>query len=89
MLVRQREKSQKYYISFSLYRKLNRSNLLRNLGTMNLNKWELFSGSPGIMQIKVQSRVIFLNDDVKTIAHGSVYTYIAHRHGLFQIRSFR
>ena len=48
VLVRQREKSQKYSSLSALSWNSNHSNLLSTLGDMNFQKWELFSGSPGI-----------------------------------------
>ena len=43
VLVGQREKSQKYFDLSTFKQNLNDS----NLGVMNFQKWELFSGSPG------------------------------------------
>ena len=48
MLVGQREKSQKYFDLSALNWNLNDLNPCSSLGVMNFQKWELFSGSPGI-----------------------------------------
>ena len=48
VLVRQREKSQKYFDPLTLNLNLNDSNLCSSHGVMNFQKWELFSGSSGI-----------------------------------------
>ena len=47
VLVRQREKSQKYLSLLAFNWNLNHSNLRSTFGAINLLKWELFSGSPG------------------------------------------
>ena len=49
LLVGQREKSQKYFDPSAFYLNLNDSNPCSSLGVMNFQKWELFSGSPGIL----------------------------------------
>ena len=48
MLVGQREKSQKYFDLSASNWNLNDSNPWSSLGVMNFQKWELFSGSPGM-----------------------------------------
>ena len=48
MLVGQREKSRKYFDLSTFNYNLTDSNLCSSLGVMNFQKWELFSGSPGI-----------------------------------------
>ena len=49
-LVKQREKSQKYFsllpVNWNLY--LNHSILFSTLGVTNFSKWELFCGSPPV-----------------------------------------
>ena len=51
MLVGQREKSQKYFDLSVFNKNLNDSNPCSSLGVMNFQKWELFSGSPGMTPI--------------------------------------
>ena len=51
VLVRQREKSQKFFDLSAFNYKLNHSDLCRTDGPMNFQKWELFSGSPGAFRI--------------------------------------
>ena len=55
VLVGQRKKSQKYFDPSAFTYNLNESNL--RLGVMNFQKWNLFSGSPGIFsqQSKIES----------------------------------
>ena len=48
MLVGQRKKSQKYFDLSTFNYNLYDSNPCSSLGVMNFQKWELFSGSPGI-----------------------------------------
>ena len=48
VLLRQREKSQKYFDLLAFNWNLNHSNLWRTLGAINFQKWEHFSGSPSI-----------------------------------------
>ena len=49
MLVGQREKSQKYFDLSTFNHNLYDSNPWSSLGVMNFQKWELFSGSPGML----------------------------------------
>ena len=49
MLVGQREKSQKYFDLSTFNYNLYDSNPWSSLGVMKFQKWELFSGSPGIL----------------------------------------
>ena len=49
MLVGQRKKSQKYFDLSTVNYNLYDSNPCSSLGVMNFQKWELFSGSPGIL----------------------------------------
>ena len=46
-LVRQREKSQKYFSLSALIWNLSHSNLCSTASAMNIQKWELFSCPPG------------------------------------------
>ena len=48
MLVGQRKKSQKYFDLSTFNYNLYDTNPCSSLGVMNFQKWELFSGSPGI-----------------------------------------
>ena len=50
MLVGQRKKSQKYFDLSTFNYNLYDSNPCSSLGVMNFQKWELFSGSPGIKE---------------------------------------
>ena len=49
MLVGQGKKSQKYFDLSTVNYNLYDSNPRSSLGVMNFQKWELFSGSPGIL----------------------------------------
>ena len=49
VLVKQREKSQKYSHLSAFNWSLDNSNLCSIHGAMNFQKWELFSGSPGTL----------------------------------------
>ena len=49
MLVGQRKKSLKYFDLSAFNYNLNESNPSSSLGVMNFQKWELSSGSPGIV----------------------------------------
>ena len=49
MLIGQRKKSQKYFDLSTFNYNLYDSNPCSSLGVMNFQKWELFSGSPGIL----------------------------------------
>ena len=53
MLVGQRKKSQKYFDLSTFNYNLYDSNPCSSLGVMNFQKWELFSGSPGIIYIYI------------------------------------
>ena len=50
MLVGQGKKSQKYFDPSTFNYNLYDSNPCSSLGVMNFQKWELFSGSPGISE---------------------------------------
>ena len=50
VLVGQREKSQKYFDLSAFNWNLGDSNSQSSLDAMNFKKWELFSGSPGIVK---------------------------------------
>ena len=62
VLVRQREKSQKFFDLSALNENLNHSNLCDNVGAMNFQKWELFPGSPDtvckIVKEKLRNRLV-------------------------------
>ena len=51
VLVGQRKKSQKYFDLSTFNYNLYDSNPCSSLGVMNFQKWELFSGSPGIIRL--------------------------------------
>ena len=48
MPVVQSEQSKKYFDFSAFSKNLNHSNACSSLGAMNFQKWELFSGSPGM-----------------------------------------
>ena len=56
-LVKQREKSQKYFSLLPFNWNLNHSDLVRILGATNFARWELFSGSPGTFRKIFSSRI--------------------------------
>ena len=58
MLVGQRKKSQKYFDLSTFNYNLYDSNLCSSLGVMNFQKWELFSGSPGISRANVAVKFV-------------------------------
>ena len=51
VLIRQREKSQKYFNHSAFNQNLNHSDLCITLGALNFQMWELYSGSSGIWPI--------------------------------------
>ena len=55
VLVGQRKKSQKYFDLSTFNCNLYDSNPCSSLGIMNFQKWELFSGSPGIGLISAKN----------------------------------
>ena len=55
MLVGQGKKSQKYFDLSTFNYNLYDSNPCSSLGVMNFQKWELFSGSPGIGYIACEA----------------------------------
>ena len=62
MLVGQGEKSRKYFDLSTFNYNLNDSNPCSSLGVMNVQKWELFSGSPGMSQLLTVSIKTVVSD---------------------------
>ena len=60
LVVGQREKSRKYFDLSTFNYNLTDSNPCSSLGVMNFQKWELFSGSPGIQSL-LTHHIRFLN----------------------------
>ena len=65
MLVGQRKKSQKYFDLSTFNYNLYDSNPCSSLSVMNFQKWEVFSGSPGICDVLSHDKITRCKDFTK------------------------